>query len=115
MIVVGTVLIVALTIAVGMYADKKLAPRAEDLAAPPKPPGHGVGEAPSTAIRAGAAQLANLRARQRCSVCRSVLVAAGDDEEVRLAERTLLVLSFRCPTCRDVRKRSLYVEPIAGH
>jgi len=112
MIIVGTVLIVALTIAIGMYADKKLhlAPRAEDLAAPPKP-GHAAGEAPSTAIRAGAAQLANLRARQRCRLCRTAVVADGADEEVRYAERTLLVLHFVCPACPDVRKRSLYVEP----
>jgi hypothetical protein len=117
MMIVGTVLIVALTVAIGIYADKKLhlAPRAEDLAAPPKPPSHAAGEAPATAIRAGAAQLEKLRAGQRCRVCRSVLLAAGADEEVRLAERTLLVLQFTCPTCPDVRKRSLYVEPIVAH
>jgi hypothetical protein len=114
MIVVGTVVIVALTIVIGMFADKKLhlAPRAEDLAAPPKPRSHAAGEAPSTAIRAGAAQLANLRARQRCKVCRTVLVADGDDEDVRYAERTLRVLHFVCPACPDVHKRSLYIEPI---
>jgi hypothetical protein len=116
MIVVGTVLIVALTIAIGMYADKKLhlAPRAEDLVAPPKP-SHAVGEAPSTAIRAGAAQLANLRARQRCNVCRTVLVGDGADDDVRYAERTLVVLHFVCPACPDERKRSLYVEPSDAH
>ena len=56
MIVLGTVLIVAITIAIGVYADKKLhlAPRAEELAAAPKPRSHAAGEAPSTAIRAGA-------------------------------------------------------------
>jgi hypothetical protein len=117
MIVFGTVLIVAITIAIGVYADKKLhlAPRAEDLAAPPKPRSHAAGEAPSTAIRAGTAQLTNLRAAQRCKVCRTVLVADGADEDVRYAERTLLVLHFVCPTCPDVRKRSLYVEPIDVH
>lgn len=114
MIVVGTLLIVALTIAIGVYVDKKLhlAPRAEDLAARPKPPSHAAGEAPSTAIRVGAAQLVKLRVGQRCMVCRTVLAAAGADEEVRLAERTLLVLRFTCLTCPDVPDRSLYVEPI---
>ena len=113
MIVVGTVLIVAITIAIGVYADKKLhlAPRAEELAAPQKPRSHAAGEAPSTAIRAGTAQLTNLRARQRCKECRTVLVADGADEGVRYAEHTLLVLHFVCPACPDVRKRSLYVEP----
>jgi hypothetical protein len=111
MIVVGTVLIVALTIAIGMYADRKLhlAPRAEDLAPAPKP-GHAAGEAPSTAIRAGAAQLANLRAGQRCKDCRAVLASDGGDDEVRYAQRTLLVLHFACPAC--ARPRSMYVEPI---
>jgi len=112
--IIGTVVIVALTIAIGMYVDKKLhlAPRAEDLAAPPKPRSHDAGEAPSTAIRAGAAQLANLRARQRCKVCRTVLVADGADEDVRYAERNLLVLRFVCAACPDIRKRSMYVEPL---
>ena len=114
--VVGTVLIVAITVAIGVYADKKLhlAPRAEELATPPKPRGHAVGEAPATAIRAGAAQLANLRAGQRCKECRTVLVAAGVDEEIRYAARTLIVLHFSCPCCAEVRRRSVYVEPISG-
>ncbi|MEO8845049.1 MAG: hypothetical protein ABI591_22355 [Kofleriaceae bacterium] len=112
--VVGTVVVVAITIAIGVVADKKLSPRAKNLAAPAKPPSHAAGEAPATAIRAGAAQLAKLRAGQRCKTCRTVLFADGADDEVRFAEHGLLVLHFVCPACPGVRQRSLYVEPLSG-
>jgi len=112
--IVGTAVIVAITIAIGMIADKKLAllPRAEVLDPPrPRPPGHAVGEAPATAIRAGVAQLARLRASQRCRECRTVLVASEPDDAIRYNERALAVLHFRCPSCG--RNQALYVEPTA--
>ena len=110
-VIVGTCAIVAITIAIGMYADKRFAivPRAEVLR--PRPPGHAAGEAPALAIRARPAQLATLRATQRCRTCRAPLEAAGPDDTIRYGERTLAVLHFRCPGC-DVN-HSLYVEPTA--
>jgi hypothetical protein len=108
--VVGTALIVAITIAIGVYADRKLHVQIQPVPTLAKLRGHAVGEAPSTAIRAGAAQLANLRASQRCTECRALLEADVPDDAIRYAERNLLVIHFQCPAC--VRKRSLYVEPI---
>lgn len=110
--IVATAVIVAITIAIGVFADKKLAllPRAEALDPPrPRPPGHAVGEAPATAIRAGTAQLARLRASQRCRECRTLLVASEPDDAIRYNDRALAVLHFRCPACG--RAHSLYVEP----
>lgn len=110
--IIGTAVIVAITIAIGVFADKKLGlmPRAETLDPPrPRPPGHAAGEAPATAIRAGAAQLERLRASQRCRECRTVLEAAGSPDDVRYNERALVVLHFHCPACG--RNQALYVEP----
>jgi hypothetical protein len=109
--IVGTVAIVALTIAIGMVADKKLGlvPKPEHLAEPRKLPSHVAGDAPSVAIRAGSAQLERLRTTQRCQGCRTPLPAATDGETIRYGDRKLLVLAFRCPKCAVAR--SLYIEP----
>jgi hypothetical protein len=109
--IAGTIAIVAITIALGRYLDKRYAivPRAEVLR--PRPPGHAAGESPAMAIRARPAQLATLRSSQRCDGCRATLGANGPDDAIRLGERTLAVLHFVCPGCG--RKRSLYVEPTA--
>jgi hypothetical protein len=110
--IIGTAVVVAVTVAIGMYADKKLGllPRAEALAPPRlRPPGHAAGEAPATAFRAGAAQLAKLRASQRCTECRALLEPGGPDDAIRFNNRTLAVLHFHCARC--ARTRVLYVEP----
>jgi hypothetical protein len=109
--ILGTFMIVAITIAIGRYLDRRYAivPRAEVLR--PRPPGHAAGESPAMAIRARPAQLATLRSSQRCDGCRAALDANGLDDAIRLGERTLAVLHFECPGCG--RKRSLYVEPTA--
>jgi hypothetical protein len=109
--IVGTIAIVAITIAIGRYLDKRYAivPRAEVLR--PRPPGHAAGESPAMAIRARPAQLAKLRSSQRCDGCRAPLDANGPDDAIRLGARTLAVLHFACPRCGQ--NRSLYVEPAA--
>jgi hypothetical protein len=112
--IVGTAVIVAITIAIGLLADKKLGlvARAETLDPPrARPAGHALGEAPATAIRAGVAQLARLRASQRCRECRTLVVAGEPDDAIRYNERALAVLHFRCPACG--RNQALYVEPTA--
>ena len=112
--IIGTIVIIAVTIAIGLFADRKVdvLPRPEALAKPPPPrtPKYAVGEAAATAIRAGAAQLAKLRTSQRCPSCRALL-AAGTDDRVRYADHELIVVQFRCTSCG--RKRSLYVDPVA--
>lgn len=105
--VVGTLAIVAVTVAIGVFVDRKtsIVP-----AVRPAAPSHTAGEAPASAIRAGATQLARLRASQRCPACRAAMLGAPDDA-VRYGERSLLVLQFRCPAC--AARRALYVEPAA--
>ncbi len=108
--IIGTIIIVAVTIAIGIFADRKLGMRPEALAAgPPRPSfAHAAGEAPATAIRAGAAQLERLRASQRCRSCRELLTI-GVEDRVRYDDRDLIVIQFRCPRCES--KRTLYVAP----
>jgi len=112
-IVAGTLLIVAITVVIGRWLDRRfsLLPRADDFAAKPRRPPEPIqaGETAAAAIRADASQLVRLRS-QRCHGCRRELTASGDDP-VRYAERDLIVLQFRCPACGA--KRSLYVEPVA--
>ena len=112
--IVGTVAIVGLTIAIGVYIDRrvKLLPRAEDLAPAERnpPPKHAAGEAPATAIRARDAQQTRLRGSQRCTQCRAAMISEPDDT-VRYDNRALLVLQFRCPEC--AARRALYVDPAA--
>ena len=112
-IVLGTIAIVAATIAAGVLVDRKwgLLPRPEQLraaSARPALPGHAAGEAPATAIRASStAQLERLRAGQRCPDCRTIMSGEADDR-VRFGGRELRVLRFRCGTCS--MRRALYVE-----
>jgi hypothetical protein len=113
LVVLGTIAIVAATIAIGTLVDRKfgILPRPERLAAAatrPALPNHGAGEAPATAIRASSPQqLERLRDGQRCPDCRTVM--SGDpDDTVRFAGRELRVLRFRCASCAS--RRVLYVE-----
>jgi len=107
--VLGTIGIVAITIALGILADRRwgLIPRKERLAPAVRPalPAHAAGQAPATAIRAAAAQIENLRATQRC--CRTVMEALPDDE-VAFDGKTLAILRFRCAACAATR--SVYVQ-----
>lgn len=110
--VLGTIAIVAVAIAIGVVVDRRLGllPRAERLraAGQPRPrPRHTSGAAPSTAVRADAAQLERLRAGPTCPHCRTEMSAQPDDT-VRFAGRELLVLAFRCPACAS--KRAIYVD-----
>jgi len=110
--ILGTLGIIAAAITIGVVVDRKigLLPRPEKLVETrPRIAGHSAGEAPATAIRAGAAQVVTLRATQRCKACRTLLVADGDDDHVRYDDRDLLVLPFRCPACDA--KRALYIAP----
>jgi hypothetical protein len=111
--IVGTIAIVLITVAVGLLIDRKhsILPKPTEIVADHKPepklPSHAAGEAPATAIRARADQLAKLRI-QRCTTCRAAMTNT-DDDTVRYNERELLVLHFACTQCPS--KRSLYVEP----
>jgi RNase P subunit RPR2 len=116
--IVGTIAIIAITIAIGLFADKKVdvLPRKETLEKGnvakrlPRATQYAAGEVAATAIRAGAAQLAKLRETQRCTGCRAALVAHNEDR-VRYAEHELIVVQFQCASCG--KKRSLYVDPVA--
>ena len=112
LVVIGTIVIVAVVIVVGVLVDRKvsLLPRPEELAqaGKPKPPQHGAGDAPATAIRARGPQLEQLRAARKCPTCRKSLIAAGDDESVRYDDRELLVIHLRCDSCGE--PRPLYVD-----
>lgn len=108
--ILGTIAIVLGTIAIGVLLTRKRLgmPAPEQLAASPKKrPAYAAGEAPATAIRAGAAQLVRLRASQRCSECRTVMTA-GDEEHVKYGGGELLVVDLRCGTCGA--RRALYVS-----
>lgn len=114
--IVGTIAIVLVTVAIGIWIDRKkpILPRPEDFAEPEKlpPPQHAAGEAPATAIRAGESQLKTLRASQRCTECRAPMANdTATDDQVRYDERDLLVLHFTCTKCPA--KRSMYVESVA--
>jgi hypothetical protein len=109
--IIGTIAIVLITILIGVLIDRKhsVLPKATELQPPRKrPPTHGAGEAPATAIRARPAQLANLRT-QRCTRCRAEMTNTEDDR-VRYNDRDQVVLHFTCASCGA--KRSLYVEPV---
>ena len=110
--IIGTIAIVLITVAVGLLVDRKVGflPNPTEIAEDKKlPPPHGAGEAPATAIRARAGQLAKLRA-QRCTACRRAMTNLADDT-VRYNDRELLVLAFSCPACAT--KRVLYIERTA--
>ncbi len=114
--IVGTIAIVLVTVAIGIWLDRKRAflPRPQDFAEQPRkpePPRHAAGEAPATAIRAGESQLKALRSTQRCAACRGPMTNdPATDDTVRYDERDLLVLHVTCATCNATR--SLYVERI---
>ena len=112
--IAGTLAIVGVTIVIGLWATKKrgIGPTKQELldAQKPKPPRYAAGEAPSTAIRAGADQLVRLRTSQRCKSCRALMSVAGEDT-VRYDDRDLLVLDLHC-ACGA--RRGLYVVPSAG-
>jgi hypothetical protein len=113
--VIGTIGVVLVTVVLGVLADRKwgLVPSPERLraAGAPKPlPGHAAGEAPSTALRVTAAELARLATAQRCPRCRATMHAAGD-EPVMFDGRELRVLAFRCPRCDGAR--SIYVDVVS--
>lgn len=106
--VLGTVLLIAATIALGLYLDRKLAllPRGEKLAQAQLPP-EVAGETPATAIRARPAQIDRLRT-QRCRSCQAALTPEPDDH-VRYDGKRLLVLRFTCSACGA--RRTIYIEP----
>ena len=108
-VIAGTLAIVAITIVFGLWATKKkgIVPTKQELldAQKPKPPRYAAGEAPSTAIRAGAEQLERLRTSQRCKTCRATMTVASEDT-VRYGDGDLLVLDLHC-TCGA--RRGLYI------
>lgn len=112
--VAGTLAIVGAAVVVGTWVTRRrgLVPTPEELAPAPKQrPAYAPGEAPASAIRAGAAQLERLRASQRCTSCRAVMIAGGE-EHVRYDERDMLVIDLRCEPC--AARRPLYVIPQYG-
>ena len=110
--VIGTIAVVLITVLVGVLLDRKLGiiPRPAELKQADRKQlpaaTHGAGEAPATALRVRASQLARLRT-QRCTACRAAMTNEADDT-VRYNERELLVLHFACPRCGA--KRRLYVQ-----
>lgn len=115
-VVIGTIVIVGITVGIGLFIDKKLGftERPEDFETAEqrerkKRVTHAAGEAPATALRVRDAQLANLRVSQRCASCREVL---REDAEsgVRYNDTELRVLRFTCARCGS--ERSLYVERV---
>jgi hypothetical protein len=111
--VIGTIAIVAVTIVLGVVVDRrgKLVPRPEELRDAARPPAARLapGETAATAIRAGAIQLMRLRASQRCSACRSALVADPDDT-ASYEGAELLLLRFGCASCAT--RRTIYIDRI---
>jgi hypothetical protein len=108
--IIAAIAVVLGTIAIGVLVTRKrpMLPAPEDLAASPKKrQAYAAGEAPATAIRAGAAQLARLRASQRCRECRTVMTA-GEEEHVKYGGGELLVVELRCEKCGA--RRALYVS-----
>jgi hypothetical protein len=108
-IVAGTLAIVGITVTIGMWLTRKkgFLPKPEELAPRTKPrTSYAAGEAPATAIRAGAVQLERLRTTQRCAKCRALMTAVSD-EIVRYDDRDMLVIGLRCEPCAT--RRPLYV------
>lgn len=114
-IVVGTLAIVAITLVLGLWLNRRvpLLPAPGDFEtdherARKQRVTHGAGEAPATALRVRGTQLERLRASQRCASCRAPIANEADDE-VQFGGATLLVLHFTCPSC--ARRRALYIDP----
>jgi hypothetical protein len=108
-VIIGTLAVVLVTVSIGLLIDSKLPilPRPDDKPAPKRLPAHAPGEAPATALRLVDAQLAKLRAAQRCPECRAAM-REEPEELVRYDETDLRVLHFGCTICSG--KRSLYVR-----
>ncbi len=110
--IASVIAIVLVTIIIGVLLDRRfgILPSPKKLAAaerkPPPAATHYAGEAPATAIRVRAGQLAKLGV-QRCATCRAEMRGEPDDH-VRYDDRELLVLHFACPACPA--KRTLYVD-----
>lgn len=117
-IILGTLAIVAITIALGLLLNRKvsLLPGPEDFDTDQERERkqrvtHGAGEAPSTALRLRRNQLDRIRTSQRCASCNAAM-ANDTDDEVRYGETSLLVLQFSCPRCTS--RRSLYIDPVTS-
>lgn len=115
-VVLGTLAIVAVTIAIGVLVDRKyrLLPAKEDFITDGDKQRkqlvrHAPGEAPATALREPDAQIDKLRASQRCAICRAEMCNDADDT-VHYNHSDLLVLHFTCVAC--AAKRTLYLERI---
>jgi RNase P subunit RPR2 len=113
-VILGTIAIVIVVVAIGMLLDRKVGflPAPEDFDTNrerKKLASHGPGEAPATALRIDATQIAKLRTSQRCTSCRKELRNEADDS-VRFDENELVILHFTCTGC-DAR-RTLYVERV---
>jgi hypothetical protein len=106
--VVGTLVIVAIVVVLGVLADRRfgILPRGDRLRPePPRKPALAfqAGEAPATALAPNAAALARLRAvTPRCGADGAAMTPSPDDT-VRYNDRELLVLRFRCPQCGAAR------------
>src|SRR5690606_13009224 len=113
-IILGTLGVVIVTVAIGMLIDRKvsLLPTPDDLETKQqrerkKLVGHGAGEAPATVLHRRDAQIAKLRASQRCTGCQAML-RNDADASVRYGDRELLVLHYSCASCGP--QRSLYID-----
>jgi hypothetical protein len=109
-LVLGTIGVVSATIVAGVLVDRKwgLLPRPAELLAPRALPGHAPGEAPATALAAGAMEIEKLRRNRRCRRCKGALDGLADDA-VAYDGKQLTVLQFRCPRCED--KTFVYISP----
>ena len=114
-VIIGTLVIIIITVLVGVFIEKRSGIKLEKqnvrmhVQRSQPPTKYTLGETAATAFRVGNAQLAKLRASQRCSECRTEMMHSdADDDQVRYDQRDLLVLHFTCPRCQT--KRRLYVE-----
>ncbi len=96
MIILGTIAVVAATIAVGVLVDRKWAlfPKPKQLLEAGKPPGPAPGEVPATA-------LAERPARVKCSACKGATLLDGESP-IRFGDRDLIALRYRCTKCASV-------------
>ena len=113
--VLGTIAIVAATAALGWLVARrtKLPPPIDEPSRAAERPAAvklEAGATPATAIRASAAQLARLRAGQRCAACREPMAAEPDDA-ANYDGGTLVLLRWKCPRC--AARRTVYVRAIA--
>lgn len=114
LVILGTLVIVAVTIAIGLLVDRKYpllpSPKGLETKADRERKqlvSHAAGEAPATALHLRDAQIAKLRTSQRCPACRAAMIG-GEDDHVRFDDRELLVLHFTCGGCGA--GRTLYIH-----